>query len=143
MWSSVLLTPPPAFPRVRRTAPPPTLTLLLLHCNSPRPPPTAARLVAKWMVAGLRSLDPLWVGPGASRFGLLLAAVAKVWIADEERREEAEDGDWSQYLIEDADVVILHVAAKELKASANGPAIATAFAAMPQVLRQTLARLGF
>ena len=94
------------------------------------------------MIQGLRSMDPMWIGAGASRGAVLLASIARTLQLDEERREECEDGDWSQFVIEDADVALLSATAKELKAGPNAAAIMGLIGSLPEPLRQALAMNG-
>jgi hypothetical protein len=122
---------------------------LSAHHNHPPPlaspttfPPTG-RLFSSWLILGLKSLDPLWVGPGGKYGTLLLSAIAKTVALDQSIRDDSEDGDWSEFLIEDENLLQLRVAASDLLGGPSAPAIRSAVAALKESERSVLAPFGF
>ena len=98
--------------------------------------------MSSWLVEGLRTLNPMWMGPGGSRGAQLLGALAKTIALDDEAREEEEEDD-SEHVMSDATRAGVRVAWVQLQATPAAPAVAGALASLSSKQRALLVGAGF
>lgn len=112
-----------------------------------------ARLVHGWLVAGLATSDPLWIGAGGSRIPALLTALAKglyqhkknteanEHAADEDDEEEVEE---EEELFDEATIAQLRQIAAGIKASpAQAGPVQALVRGMSKKLQAVMAEYGF